>query len=105
MARALEGRADRPYVFTKCERVWNEAGEISPVLEAGSIRRECENSLRRLKLERIDLYQIHWPDPDHGIGLEAQNTKGGIPRLPPPRLASRLQRLPPILDNESQTPT
>src|ERR1700704_4050088 len=45
------------------------------------------------------------PAPDHGSGLEAQNTKGGIPRLPPRGLASPLQRLPPILDNVSQTPT
>src|SRR5580765_6792168 len=45
------------------------------------------------------------PAPDHGSGLEAQNTKGGIPRLPPRRLASPLQRLPPILDNKHRTST
>src|SRR5690349_14214845 len=45
------------------------------------------------------------PAPDHGSGLEAQNTKGGIPRLAPRGLASPLHSLPPILDNESQTPT
>src|SRR5919206_136013 len=45
------------------------------------------------------------PAPDHGSGLEAQNTKGGIPRLTPRGLASPLHSLPPILDNESQTPT
>src|SRR4026207_703349 len=45
------------------------------------------------------------PGPDHGTGLEAQNTRGGIPRLAPRRLASPLQSLPPILDNASQTPT
>src|SRR4029077_20269412 len=45
------------------------------------------------------------PDPDHGIGLEAQNTKGGIPRVAPRGLASPLHSLPPILDNVSQTPT
>src|SRR4051794_9392274 len=45
------------------------------------------------------------PAPDHGSGLEAQNTKGGIPRLTPRGLASPLQSLPPILDNKSQTPT
>jgi aryl-alcohol dehydrogenase-like predicted oxidoreductase len=67
VARALAGRANRPYVFTKCERVWNEAREIGPSLKAGSIRRECEASLRRLKLDSIDLYQIHWPDPDADI--------------------------------------
>lgn len=67
VAQALEGRADRPYVFTKCERTWNEKREISPSLKADSIRRECEASLRRLKVERIDLYQIHWPQPDEDV--------------------------------------
>lgn len=67
VARALDGRADKPYVFTKCELVWNERREISGCLKADSVRRECEASLRRLKLETIDLYQIHWPDPDADI--------------------------------------
>jgi aryl-alcohol dehydrogenase-like predicted oxidoreductase len=64
VGRALEGRSRRPYVFTKCELVWNDKREISRSLKADSIRRECENSLRRLKLDTIDLYQIHWPDPE-----------------------------------------
>ncbi|HBY60883.1 MAG TPA: aldo/keto reductase, partial [Solibacterales bacterium] len=67
VAKALEGRPNRPYVFTKCERVWNEKGEINGVLKADSIRRECEASLRRLKVDTIDLYQIHWPEPDADI--------------------------------------
>jgi aryl-alcohol dehydrogenase-like predicted oxidoreductase len=67
VARALEGRSKRPYVFTKCERVWNEKGEISKSLKRDSIRRECEASLRRLKTDVIDLYQIHWPEPDEDI--------------------------------------
>jgi aryl-alcohol dehydrogenase-like predicted oxidoreductase len=67
VARALEGRSKRPYVFTKCERVWNEKREISGVLKADSIRRECEGSLRRLKVDVIDLYQIHWPQPDEDV--------------------------------------
>ncbi|MBZ0286352.1 MAG: aldo/keto reductase, partial [Anaerolineae bacterium] len=67
VARALKGRADKPYIFTKCERVWNEKGEISNSLKADSIRRECEASLRRLQVDVIDLYQIHWPDPDADI--------------------------------------
>src|SRR3954451_4148212 len=45
------------------------------------------------------------PDPDHGIGLEAQNAKGGIPRVAPRELALPLHSLPPILDNAPQTPT
>lgn len=67
VARALEGVSPKPYIFTKCERTWNEQGEIIPSLKAGSIRRECEASLRRLKVDVIDLYQIHWPDPDEDI--------------------------------------
>lgn len=65
--RALEGIpvADRPYLFTKCGMVWNEGDRgAAPrqVLEPGSIRAECEASLRRLGVEQIDLYQFHWPD-------------------------------------------
>jgi aryl-alcohol dehydrogenase-like predicted oxidoreductase len=67
VARALEGVARKPYVFTKCERVWNEQREISPRLKADSVRRELEASLRRLKRDVIDLYQIHWPEPDEDI--------------------------------------
>src|SRR5689334_24941985 len=81
VARALEGRANRPYVFTKCERRWNENREIYKSLKADSIRLECENSLRRLKLDAIDLYQIHWPEPDEDIeegwGALAQLQKEG----------------------------
>ena len=67
VAEALRGRVERPYVFTKCERTWNEEGKISPSLKADSIRKECEASLRRLKVEAIDLYQVHWPQPDEEI--------------------------------------
>jgi aryl-alcohol dehydrogenase-like predicted oxidoreductase len=67
VARALHGRTDRPYVFTKCSMVWDEHGQIGHSLKAESIRRECEASLRRLRVETIDLYQIHWPDPEDEI--------------------------------------
>ena len=67
VGRALEGVRDRPYVFTKCGRRWNERREITDILKRDSIRRECENSLRRLKLDVIDLYQIHWPEPDKDV--------------------------------------
>jgi aryl-alcohol dehydrogenase-like predicted oxidoreductase len=67
VARALEGRTHRPYVFTKCSLVWNGSREIGHSLKAASIRHECEQSLRRLKLDTIDLYQIHWPDPEEDI--------------------------------------
>jgi len=67
VARALQGRAPRPYVFTKCERVWDADGNIGACLKAESIRGECEGSLRRLRTDVIDLYQIHWPEPDEDI--------------------------------------
>jgi aryl-alcohol dehydrogenase-like predicted oxidoreductase len=67
VAKALEGVSQQVYVFTKCERRWNEKGEILKVLKRDSIREECENSLRRLKRDVIDLYQIHWPEPDEDI--------------------------------------
>jgi aryl-alcohol dehydrogenase-like predicted oxidoreductase len=67
VARALEGVRNRPYVFTKCERTWNEKREIVKSLKRDSIRRECEASLRRLNVDAIDLYQIHWPEPDEDI--------------------------------------
>jgi len=67
VARGLESLAHRPYVFTKCGRVWNERGELGGNLKAASLRHQCEASLRRLKVDVIDLYQIHWPDPDADI--------------------------------------
>jgi len=67
VARALKGRSPRPYVFTKCERVWDENGDVGASLKASSIRRECEGSLHRLQTDVIDLYQIHWPEPDEDI--------------------------------------
>jgi aryl-alcohol dehydrogenase-like predicted oxidoreductase len=67
IARALHKYNPPPYVFTKCERVWDERGTVGASLKADSIRRECEASLRRLKTDVIDLYQIHWPEPDEDI--------------------------------------
>jgi aryl-alcohol dehydrogenase-like predicted oxidoreductase len=65
VAKALtEWTGARPYVFTKCGMVWDKDGKVDYSLKAASIRRECENSLRRLKVETIDLYQIHWPTDD-----------------------------------------
>jgi len=57
--------SQRPYVFTKCGLIWDDDDRMKEprrVLKPDSIRRECEASLRRLGVERIDLYQFHWPD-------------------------------------------
>jgi aryl-alcohol dehydrogenase-like predicted oxidoreductase len=67
VAEAVKDRDPRPYVFTKCERVWDSNGNVGSSLKADSLRRECEASLRRLKIDVIDLYQIHWPEPDGDI--------------------------------------
>jgi aryl-alcohol dehydrogenase-like predicted oxidoreductase len=69
----------RPYVFTKCGLRWDEQGYIHRNLNADSIRRECEESLRRLSIDVIDLYQIHWPSQDleEGWGAMAQLQKEG----------------------------
>jgi len=69
----------RPYVFTKCGLRWNEQGRVHGNLNADSIRRECEDSLRRLDIDVIDLYQIHWPteDLEEGWSAMAQLQKEG----------------------------
>jgi aryl-alcohol dehydrogenase-like predicted oxidoreductase len=68
VAQALKSfSGPKPYVFTKCERNWDENRQIVKCLKGASIRQECENSLRRLQVDTIDLYQIHWPEPDEDI--------------------------------------
>lgn len=67
VGKAVRGMAEKPYIFTKCELVWDKDGNIDVSLKADSIRREVEASLRRLQVETIDLYQIHWPDPEEDI--------------------------------------
>jgi aryl-alcohol dehydrogenase-like predicted oxidoreductase len=69
VARALADlpEADRPLVFTKCGLVWDDADPTAQPRRVGdpaSLRREVEASLRRLEVERIDLYQVHWPADD-----------------------------------------
>src|SRR5580700_8175740 len=61
VGRVIKGLAKRPYIFTKCSLVWDESRKISHNLQAASIRREAEASLKRLGVDSIDLYQIHWP--------------------------------------------
>ena len=62
----------RPLVFTKCGPVWDERAPFKDEpsdLSPGNIRRQCEDSLRRLGVERLDLLQFHWPD-DAGLAIE-----------------------------------
>ncbi len=67
VGRALRGVKRRPLVFTKCSMGWGGDRRIRRSLKADSVRRECEASLRRLGLAAIDLYQIHWPNPEAEI--------------------------------------
>ena len=67
VARAFEGRRDEVIIATKCSLVWNAQRRISSSLKADSVLRECDASLKRLKTDRIDLYQIHWPNDEEHI--------------------------------------
>ncbi len=65
VARALDGVSEKPYIFTKCSMTWDDNREIVRTLK--KVRGECEASLRRLRVDTIDLYQVHWPIPDEEI--------------------------------------
>ena len=64
VGKALKHRSQKPYVFTKCSMRWFPDGKIYRSLKAGSLQEEIENSLTRLGVDTIDLYQIHWPNPE-----------------------------------------
>lgn len=73
--------SERPLIFTKCGLVWDEQNRMAEprrILKPESIRRECEASLRRLGVERIDLYQFHWPDE---TGTPVEDSWGEMVRL------------------------
>ncbi|TET77088.1 MAG: aldo/keto reductase [Candidatus Cloacimonadota bacterium] len=67
VGKALKGLKEKPIIATKCGRVWDEDGNISGCLKKDSIHSEVEESLGRLGIDVIDLYQIHWPIPDEDI--------------------------------------
>ena len=67
VARALKSSSHKPYVFTKCSVRWHADRSIYRSLKAASLAEELDGSLRRLGVETIDLYQIHWPDPEAEI--------------------------------------
>ncbi len=71
----------RPYIFTKCSRRWDARGQLQTTLRPDSIRREVEDSLRRLAIDVIDLYQIHWPpNPDSPELEEGWSTLADLKR-------------------------
>lgn len=82
VARALKSwSGSRPYVFTKCGLRWNAQGNVQKVLSRDSIRQEVQDSLRRLSVDVIDLYQIHWPpDPDSPALEEGWSTLADLKR-------------------------
>src|SRR6201987_4517954 len=73
-------QSQRPFIFTKCGMAFGKDPMAEPerTLKPDSIRRECEASLRRLGVERIDLYQFHWPD---AVGTPIEEAWGGMARL------------------------
>jgi aryl-alcohol dehydrogenase-like predicted oxidoreductase len=109
VGRALNGRAKRPYLFTKCSIVWNEKREASRSLKRESIRHEVEESLRRLQLDVIDLYQVHWPDPEPDIeegwhALAELQKEGkvrwiGVSNFKPAQM-DKMQTIAPVTSNQ-----
>jgi aryl-alcohol dehydrogenase-like predicted oxidoreductase len=67
VGKALKQVRHKPFMATKCGLLWNEKKEKVSCLKRESIRQECHASLKRLGVEVIDLYQVHWPDPDEDI--------------------------------------
>ncbi|HXY14819.1 MAG TPA: aldo/keto reductase [Terriglobales bacterium] len=82
VARAVKGwSGSKPYIFTKCGLRWNSTGTLQNVLTRESMREEVQNSLRRLQVEVIDLYQIHWPpEPDSPQLEEGWSTLADLKR-------------------------
>jgi len=67
VGKALKATSQKPIIATKCSLLWNEKREKVSCLKAKSIREECHASLKRLGVDIIDLYQIHWPQPEEDI--------------------------------------
>ncbi|MBN1866096.1 aldo/keto reductase [Candidatus Sumerlaeota bacterium] len=77
VGQAIRPLSEKPSIATKCGRVWNEKGEIAADLSREAVRRGAEESLARLGVDTIDLFQIHWPQPDGDIE-EAWETIGDL---------------------------
>ncbi|MDT8300344.1 MAG: aldo/keto reductase [Sedimentisphaerales bacterium] len=65
--KALKQTSKKPIIATKCSLLWNDKKEKVSCLKAESVRQECHDSLERLGIETIDLYQVHWPEPDEDL--------------------------------------
>jgi aryl-alcohol dehydrogenase-like predicted oxidoreductase len=85
VGRAVKGLRTRPYIFTKCSLIWDKSGKISHNLQGASIRREAEASLKRLNVDAIDLYQIHWPawsgNPESASPGSIEEAVGALAKL------------------------
>ena len=68
VGKALKQTKQKPLIATKCGLLWDEKNERAPCLKKESIRKECHESLKRLGVEAIDLYQMHWPEPEEDVG-------------------------------------
>lgn len=81
VGEALKGLSQRPIIATKCGRSWDENRVPFAMLKADVIRKEIDDCLQRLGVEVIDLYQMHWPQPDEDIeeawGVMAEGVKAG----------------------------
>lgn len=105
VGKAIKDLSQKPIIATKCGLTWNEKDEIINCLKKESVKKEAENSLRRLQVEVIDLYQIHWPIPDEQIeeGWEAISELieegkvryGGVSNFSVPQM-QRVQKIHPI---------
>jgi aryl-alcohol dehydrogenase-like predicted oxidoreductase len=67
VGKALKQTSQKPFIATKCGLLWNDKREKVNCLKAKSIHQECEASLKRLRIDVIDLYQIHWPEPEEDV--------------------------------------
>ncbi|WP_158945672.1 aldo/keto reductase [Granulicella sp. S190] len=107
VGKAVKSASTKPYLFTKCSMVWDEKREITNSLK--QIRREVEDSLRRLQVETIDLYQVHWPKPDEDIEegwtvmadlqREGKVRWIGVSNFSPSQM-ERAQKIAPITSNQ-----
>ena len=109
VGKAVKELEEEIIIATKCGRGWNDDGTIFGRLSKESVKQECEDSLRRLDIERIDLYQIHWPDPEEYIEeaweamselvQEGKVKYGGVSNFSPEQI-ERIAYILPVVSNQ-----